>query len=211
MALKGAGRLKEASALHKAWKLRQTAQRRAGDTRDWLWDETDPDALRTPSGDLAWRGAIDCAPEFYGIERRLSAGFEGHDLEPDLRALDLRSAPSLRGVSEYLNKLGFEFAGVATKQAGEGGRSPFEVLFDLVTEGRRGNYARWRSYLEVFKGRPRLWWSKGVKARVEDLEPVALSQDFGGTAPPCSTRSRRMRCPQSPVTAPPAPGLPHAR
>jgi hypothetical protein len=81
-------------------------------------------------------------------------------------------------------KVGFEVAGGSAKKAGNGNRTPFQILADVVKDGDADDLAIWWEWEAASHGRRQLTWSVGLRdflqlgAEMSDEE--AAEEDLGG-------------------------------
>lgn len=100
--------------------------------------------------------------------------------EWDHVGLDLRPVVDGERMADYFQKntygvtspgaAAYEVTGSATKRAGKGGRTPFQLLEDLVRDGVEDDLALWMEWEKASLGRRQLTWSRGLRARLALLD-----------------------------------------
>lgn len=86
--------------------------------------------------------------------------------------IDLRPVHAGQALGEYFTKgtyttgtaAAYEVTGSHSKQAGKGGRSPFDLLRDVVQLGDADSLDLWHEWERASKGRRQLTWSRGLRA-----------------------------------------------
>lgn len=121
--------------------------------------------------------------------------------------VDLRRVADAEYVADYFAKNGYrpknissttaaayEVTGSQSKQAGKGGRTPFQILADLVAtedelvdhttgelldgfDQRRADEALWWEWEEASRGKLQLTWSRGLRDLVALTEPELSDQE----------------------------------
>lgn len=80
-----------------------------------------------------------------------------------------------RGASAgaYVAKLGLarEVSSMATKGGRVGHRTPFEILADLATWGRKGDRRLWREWVTAMHGKVHIFWGRGLRAKLLPEQP----------------------------------------
>lgn len=78
----------------------------------------------------------------------------------------------------------YEVTGSGTKQAGKGGRSPFDILRDVVSIGLLDDLELWTEWEKGSKGRRQLTWTRGLRdllrLDVERTDAELVDEDHGG-------------------------------
>lgn len=81
-------------------------------------------------------------------------------------------------------KAGFEVAGGSAKKAGNGNRTPFQILADVVKTGDADDLAIWWEWEAASHGRRQLTWSVGLRdflaLGAEMTDEEAAEEDQGG-------------------------------
>lgn len=71
----------------------------------------------------------------------------------------------------------YEVTGSQSKQQGKGGRTPFQILRDIVAQGDADDLDLWHEYERASKGRRQLTWSHGLK-NLLDMEPEKTDEEI---------------------------------
>lgn len=71
------------------------------------------------------------------------------------------------GAADYVGKWGasLELTKAHTKRAGNGGRTPWQILADIEERGWARDKALFKEYARAFKGARQLTWSRGLRER----------------------------------------------
>lgn len=106
--------------------------------------------------------------------------------------IDLRAVHGGDGLGEYFTKstyttptaAAYEVTGSHSKKAGKGGRSPFDLLRDVVQAGDADALDLWHEWERASKGRRQLTWSRELRQLlalgVELTDEELAEQDNGG-------------------------------
>ena len=102
------------------------------------------------------------------------AGFRA----PDIRNCPLKAVAS-ENIGEYIAKISAarELTSSHTKQARQGGRTPFQLLADAVKNNDPKDRARWHEWEHVMPGRRQLTWSRGMEATLKTLASDLLEDE----------------------------------
>lgn len=110
-----------------------------------------------------------------------SAGLEKSGMEASREhGVDVRQGSgALDGLGKYLSKMTYEAAGGRFKQGRKGGRTPFELLDDIINIGLADDFDRWSEWEKESKGMQQLVWSDGLKARagVEEIKDEQITEE----------------------------------
>lgn len=78
----------------------------------------------------------------------------------------------------------FEVMGSQAKRQGKGGRTPFEILADLVRDGLADDLDLWHEWEQASHGRRQITWSRGLRALLalgaEKSDQEVVDEDAGG-------------------------------
>lgn len=122
------------------------------------------------------------------VESLHTALFEIHSqfvTRAGFRAPDIRNCPlkvvAHERVGEYVGKVSaaHELVSSHTKQARLGGRTPFQLLADVLEHGDAADLARWHEWERVMHGRRQLTWSRGMEATLAALAVDLLEEERG--------------------------------
>lgn len=106
--------------------------------------------------------------------------------------IDLRPVQAGEALADYFTKgtyatatgAAYEVTGSHSKKAGKGGRSPFDLLRDVVGLGDADALDLWHEWEKASKGRRQLTWSRGLRARLledeEKSDQELVDEDAGG-------------------------------
>lgn len=86
--------------------------------------------------------------------------------------IDLRPVVAGDGLADYFTKAtystpgaaAYEVTGSHSKQRGKGGRTPFQILADVVAIGDADDLDLWHEWEQASKRRRQLTWSRGLRA-----------------------------------------------
>lgn len=149
-------------------------------------------ALEVTLGDSGWHPHLHVLffldQKLNGSEREaLQASlFEIHSAavtKAGFRAPDTRNCPlkavANENIGDYVAKISAarELTSSHTKQARRGGRTPFQLLTDLLQRRDPKDLARWHEWERVMPGRRQLTWSKGMEAILKALAAELLEEE----------------------------------
>lgn len=119
-----------------------------------------------------WSSAL----ERYGFQASQEHGV-------DVRLAEAKS--HLEALGRYMSKLVFEATGGRFKRGRRGGRTPFEILEDVITTGLYEDAQLWWEYERISKSKRQLTWSRGLKAAVgltEITDEEIAAEEIDGDA-----------------------------